>query len=83
MPFGLNGIKYHKRTPHDDLSFLFPTPRPPKLQCKTAFISSMKVKMFIPGGMGQIYYTLDGSEPDKTSLLYEEPFTIMDMINQG
>ena len=68
--------KMHRLKPTDDRSFLFPTPRPPKLRGRTTFTKSMNVNMFIPGGIGKIYYTLDGSEPDEKSKLYEEPFKI-------
>lgn len=38
--------------------------------------SSISLEMFFTIGYGKIYYTLDGSEPNKNSTIYSKPLTI-------
>ncbi|OHB56461.1 MAG: hypothetical protein A2Y12_19770 [Planctomycetes bacterium GWF2_42_9] len=69
--------KYYNRPEHADYSYLFPTPRPPKLtDDRRVFSDSRKVEMYIPGEIGKIYYTLNGDEPSEKTSVYEKPITI-------
>ena len=69
--------KYYNRPEHADYSYLFPTPRPPKLTNDERVISGSKtVEMYIPGGAGTIYYTLNGDEPTAKASVYEHPITL-------
>ncbi len=68
---------YYNRPEHADYSYLFPTPRSPKLTDDERVISgSRNVEMYIPGGAGKIYYTLNGDEPTDKASVYEHPITL-------
>jgi hypothetical protein len=52
---------------------------PPEFASKVnLFADPKKIEILKEDPEGQIYYTLDGSEPTEQSLLYKEPFTIDD-----
>ena len=69
--------KYHRRPTNADYSFLFPTPRPPRLTGQHGvFVESMTVGLMAPGGIGDIHYTVDGPDPDKNAPRYADPFDI-------
>jgi outer membrane protein assembly factor BamB len=41
------------------------------------FVNSVEIELLVkPGVKGQLYFTIDGSEPDKTSEKYTAPFSI-------
>ena len=54
-------------------------PRPPAPRTTsgiTRFIDTLELELFDPRETGVIHYTLDGSEPTKTSELYTTPITL-------
>ena len=69
--------KNYNRPEKADYSYLFPTPRAPRvIDNNREFSESMKVEMYIPGEIGKIYYTLNGDEPTEKSSVYDSPITI-------
>ncbi len=48
----------------------------PHTWARSPFTDSRKVEVTCPVSGVQIYYTLDGSEPDQTKTLYKEPFEL-------
>ena len=69
--------KYHARPPDADYSFLFPTPRPPRIAYDHGiFVGTEDLKLVIPGGIGTIYYTLDGKPADPQATKYTGPIHI-------
>ncbi len=69
--------KYYLRPERADYAFLFPTPRPPQLvNAHDVFTDELQVALYVPGGVGEIHYTLDGSPPTAEAPRYDGPFTI-------
>jgi putative alpha-1,2-mannosidase len=48
----------------------------PTIEAARSFSGVTMVKIFTPDEAAQTFYTLDGSEPTKTSAVYREPFKI-------
>jgi len=67
----------HINTGVDESIFGTATLKPPKIIVESAiFKDSIKVEFKISFRNVQIFYTIDGSDPDSTSTLYTEPFYV-------
>ncbi len=70
---------YHNRPPNADYSFLFPTPRPPRVAGGAGmFIDAVDIDLAIPGGIGTVHFTIDGSPAGPSSPKYTEPIRLTD-----
>lgn len=63
--------------PNVDHSFLFPHPVAPKMDGDArAFATATPVRLLNPSGQGVIRFTMDGSNPKPTSMIYTGPIKI-------
>jgi hypothetical protein len=70
-------LKDKDRRPTVDRYFLFPHPTMPKVDLDArAFVAPTQVSLLNTSGSGDIRFTLDGSDPKRTSPLYMGPVAI-------
>ncbi|MCA9583361.1 MAG: chitobiase/beta-hexosaminidase C-terminal domain-containing protein, partial [Myxococcales bacterium] len=69
--------KYYDRPAREDYEFLFATPRAPTFATEQRiFLEKATIDLFVPGGLGTIHYTTDGSSPTTASPTFQAPFEI-------
>lgn len=60
----------------DILKINYRLPDLPDLKKHVVFIDTAQLQLTLPEGVNEVRYTLDGTEPDSTSLRYEKPLAI-------
>ncbi|MCH8274782.1 MAG: chitobiase/beta-hexosaminidase C-terminal domain-containing protein [Armatimonadetes bacterium] len=69
--------KYWIRDAREEYGFLFPRLTPPKVFGGNAiFVGTADFELFVPGGVGEIRYTTDGSAPRRNSRKYSRPIRL-------
>ncbi len=60
----------------DVMNIKYRLPDLPDLKKHVVFIDTAQLKLTIPEGVTEVRYTLDGTEPDSSSLRYEKPLPV-------